>query len=138
MSAPTPTASTPGSNGNGSVTTADAATDPTNAAVTSPTQDTSGSSSNTATDTTAAAAASSAQAAATPAPNSPTNTAAAAAAATVAAISDVMGDQSADDMVRLRAAEVMVEALDNSSFTGLLATADQQAAATSSSSGGSS
>ena len=135
MSAPIPTTSAPG---DGSATTADAATDPTNAAVTSPTTDTSGSSTTTATDTTAAAAASSAQAAATPTPSSPTNTAAAAAAATVAAIQDVMGDQDADDMTRLRAAEVMVDALDNSSFTGLLQAADQQAVAMSSSSGGSS
>ena len=110
-------------------TTADAATDPTNAAITSPTTDTSGASSNTATDTTAAAAAGAAQAAATPSANSPTNTAAAAAASTVAALLDVMGDQAADDMVRVEACKAMIEALDNSAFTGLVTNADQQAAA---------
>src|SRR5215469_15364401 len=104
------------------------ATDPAAPAVSDPATDTSGASAATATDTTAAAAASAATAAATPTPSSPTNTAAAAAASTVGALMHILGDPCADDDDVIEAAKVIIDALDNSSFVGLLNTADSQAA----------
>ena len=106
-------------------TTADAATDPSNAAVASPTTDTSGASAQTATDTAAAAAASVAQTAATtqPAtatPASPPDPVAAAAAGALSALLDIAGDQDADDAHRIEACNAIFEAVSNATVHALI------------------
>jgi hypothetical protein len=136
MSSPTPSTPDPGTTPatptDPTVTVSSPAADPTSPTdptVANPTVDTSAGSAAAATDTTSAAAASGAQAAATPTPASPTNTAAAAAASVVAALTHILGDPCADDLDVIKAAETLINALDNSSFVGLVQAADTAAAA---------